>query len=145
MSIIIIGLIIIVFGGLLAVSISNTNKTSKSVQQTSSQVMEMVELNNLKDELKEMKKLIKVKQQELDNLVHATEQAKRRTVTNLTVEQEEALDLYSSFGIRLPIDIIEELSYSNNVTFHSAVDFIEMQRKVWKTQFSVPMTKGMVK
>ncbi|QWT50677.1 hypothetical protein DLn1_00034 [Bacillus phage DLn1] len=144
MSIIIIGLIIIVFGGLLAVSISNTNKTSKSVQQTSSQVMEMVELNNLKEELKEIKKVIKVKQQELENLVHATEQAKRRTVTNLTVEQEEAIDLYDKMGIRLPIDIIEELSYSNNVTYHSAVAFIEMQRKVWKAQFQVTMTKGMI-
>lgn len=144
MSIIIIGLLVIVFGGLLAVSISNTNKTSKSVQQTSNQVMEMVELNNLKDELKEMKNLIKVKQQELENLVNAVEQAKRRTVTNLTVEQEDAIDLYEKMGIRLPIDIIEELSYSNNVTYHSAVAFIEMQRKVWKAQFQVTMTKGMI-
>lgn len=144
MSIIIIGLIIIVFGGLLAVSISNTNKTSKSVQQTSTQVMEMIELNNLKDEKKEIINLIKVKQKELENLIYATEQAKRRTVTNLTVEQEEAIDLYERNGIRLPIDIIEELSYSNNVTYHSAVAFIEMQRKVWKAQFQVTMTKGMI-
>lgn len=128
----------------LGLVLSSVKETSSNVKQTTSQVMQMNELNDKKDELKEIKKMIKIKQQELENLVHATEQAKRRTVTNLTVEQEEAIDKYESMGIRLPIDIIEELSYSNNVTYHSAVAFIEAQRKVWKAQFSITMTKGMM-
>ncbi|UIS65873.1 hypothetical protein ADEMBY_39 [Bacillus phage Ademby] len=124
--------------------LGSVKETSNNVKATTSQVMQMNELADKKEELKEIKKLIKIKQQELENLVYATEQAKRRTVTNLTVEQEEAIDKYESMGIRLPIDIIEELSYSNNVTYNSAMSFIESQRKVWKAQFSITMTKGMM-
>ncbi|USL89557.1 DNA replication protein [Bacillus phage vB_BceP_LY3] len=138
------GLIVFLMGGIGLMVYAISKETSKSVKQTTSEVMTIIERDNAKEELKELKKLIKVKQQELENLIHATEQAKRRTVTNLTVEQEEAIDLYEGMGIRLPIDIIEELSYSNNVTYHSAVAFIEMQRKVWKAQFQVTMTKGMI-
>lgn len=137
-----IGAIIVV--GLFGMILSSVSQTSKSVKETTRTVIEMDERNTAKEELKELKKLIKIKQQELENLVYATEQAKRRTVTNLTVEQEEAIDKYESMGIRLPIDIIEELSYSNNVTYHSAMAFIEAQRKVWKAQFSITMTKGMM-
>lgn len=127
------------------ISLSKTaSQTSKDVRTTTEQVMMISERDSLKEELKELKKVVKIKQQELENLVNAVEQAKRRTVTNLTVEQEDAIDLYERNGIRLPIDIIEELSYSNNVTYHSAVAFIEMQRKVWKAQFQVTMTKGMI-
>lgn len=143
MSILFTLLGLVLIGGLVAMIIA-VSKETKSVKQTTSEVMVIVERDNAKEELKELKKLIKIKQRELENLVHATEQAKRRTVTNLTVEQEDAINLYENMGIRLPVDIIEELSYSNNVTYHSAVAFIEMQRKVWKAQFQVTMTKGMI-
>lgn len=146
MTIYSISIIVLVFTTIIALAFtsSNAKQTSKDVQQISKKVMLDSELDMKNEELKQIKKLIKIKQQELENLVCATEQAKRRTVTNLTVEQEEAIDKYESMGIRLPIDIIEELSYSNNVTYHSAMAFIEMQRKVWKAQFSVTMTKGMM-
>lgn len=137
---IIIGIALLI---ILGTMLSSVKDTSKNVQATTQQVLEMNQRDNLKEELKELRKMIKLKQQELDNLVNATEQAKRRTVTNLTIEQEDALNKYSSYGIQIPIDIIEELSYSNNVTYHSAIKFIETQRKNWKAQLSVPMTKGM--
>lgn len=143
MSILFTLLGLVLIGGFIAMIIA-VSKETKSVKQTTSEVMTIVERDNAKEELKELKKLIKIKQQELETLVHATEQAKRRTVTNLTVEQEDAINLYENMGIRLPVDIIEELSYSNNVTYHSAVAFIEMQRKIWKAQFQVTMTKGMI-
>ncbi|AGI10631.1 DNA replication organizer [Bacillus phage MG-B1] len=137
-------IILLVFITVIALIVTNSN-TNKAVTQTKQTQQTIVSsLDDHKQELKEIKNLIKLKQKELENLVHATEQAKRRTVTNLTVEQEEAIDLYERNNIRLPIDIIEELSYSNNVTYHSAVAFIEMQRKVWKAQFTVTMTKGMI-
>jgi len=138
-------IVILVFVTVIGLILTSIKETSNNVKATTQHVMEISQRDSLKEEMKELKKMIKVKQQELENLVHATEQAKRRTVTNLTVEQEEAIDLYERNGIRLPIDIIEELSYSNNVTYHSAVSFIEMQRKVWKAQFTVTMTKGMIK
>ena len=146
MSIYSIAILILVFATIIALAFTNSNvkQASNDVKQTTQQFMMISERDQLKEELKELKKVIKIKQQELENLVNATEQAKRRTVTNLTVEQEDAIDLYEKMGIRLPIDIIEELSYSNNVTYHSAVAFIEMQRKVWKAQFQVTMTKGMI-
>lgn len=135
------GIVLIVFLAFIGLMLTWLTDTSKSIKETTNHVNE---LNDKKDELKEIKKLIKIKQQELENLVHATDQAKRRTVTNLTVEQEDALNKYTSYGIQIPIDIIEELSYSNNVTYHSAITFIETQRKSWKAQLSVPMTKGMM-
>lgn len=144
MSIYTMGIVVLTFIAIVGMILGSVKETSKSVKATTSQVMQMSELSDKKEELKELKKLIKIKQQELENLVHATEQAKRRTVTNLTVEQEDALNKYSSYGIQIPIDIIEELSYSNNVTYHSAITFIETQRKSWKAQLSVPMTKGMM-
>lgn len=136
--------VILTFITIIGMIIIKLTETSKSVHETTSQVMKMNELSSKKEELKEIEKLIKIKHQELENLVHAVDHAKRRTVNNLTVEQEQAIDLYEKNGIKLPIDIIEELSYSNNVTYHSAVAFIEMQRKVWKAQFTVNMTKGMI-
>jgi len=136
-------IVILVFITIIGLIITSIKETSNNVKATTQQVMEMAQRDNLKEELKELRKMIKLKQQELDNLVNATEQAKRRTVTNLTIEQEDALNKYSSYGIQIPIDIIEELSYSNNVTYHSAIKFIETQRKNWKAQLSVPMTKGM--
>lgn len=144
MSIYTMGIVVLTFIAIVGMILGSVKETSNNVKATTSQVIQMNELSDKKEELKELKKLIKIKQQELENLVHATEQAKRRTVTNLTVEQEEAIDKYESMGIRLPIDIIEELSYSNNVTYNSAMSFIEAQRKVWKAQFSITMTKGMM-
>lgn len=144
MSIYTMGIVVLTFIAIVGMILGSVKETSNNVKATTSQVMQMNELADKKEELKEIKKLIKIKQQELENLVYATEQAKRRTVTNLTVEQEEAIDKYESMGIRLPIDIIEELSYSNNVTYNSAMSFIESQRKVWKAQFSITMTKGMM-
>ncbi|ANT41233.1 hypothetical protein STITCH_36 [Bacillus phage Stitch] len=144
MSIYTMGIVVLTFIAIVGMILGSVKETSNNVKATTSQVMQMNELADKKEELKEIKKLIKIKQQELENLVYATEQAKRRTVTNLTLEQEEAIDKYESMGIRLPIDIIEELSYSNNVTYNSAMSFIESQRKVWKAQFSITMTKGMM-
>lgn len=136
-------IVVLVFVTVIGLILASIKETSNNVKATTQHVMEISQRDSLKEEMKELKKMIKVKQQELENLVHATEQAKRRTVTNLTIEQEDALNKYSSYGIQIPIDIIEELSYSNNVTYHSAIKFIETQRKNWKAQLSVPMTKGM--
>lgn len=146
MSISGVAIIVLACTGVIVMVLSslNTNKAVKETSETTHRVLKINEINDLKETEKELRKLIKVKQQELENLVHAVDQAKRRTVTDLTVEQEEAIDLYERNGIKLPIDIIEELSYSNNTTYHSAVAFIEMQRKVWKAQFQVTMTKGMI-
>lgn len=143
MSILFTLLALVLIGGFITMIIAVSRET-KSVKQTTSEVMTIVERDNAKEELKEIKKIIKIKQQELQNLVNAVDQAKRRTITDLTVEQEDALNLYNSYNIKIPIDIIEELSYSNNVTYHSAITFIETQRKNWKAQLSVPMTKGMI-
>ncbi|QOR56299.1 GP16.7-like replication protein [Bacillus phage DLc1] len=122
---------------------SAVSSTTKQVKSTSAHLMSIQDRNELREELKELTKLVKIKQKELETLTYATEQAKRKTVNDLTVEQEEALNKYEYYGIRLPIDIVEELAYSNCVTYHSAINFIENQRKVWKGQFTTKLTKGM--
>jgi len=141
MSIFIVAIVIIVVATMISLAVSSN--TNKAVNQTKQNQETLMSREDYKQELKELKQQIKIKQKELENLVYATEQAKRRTIANLTVEQEEALELYEKLGIRIPVDIVEELSYSNYVTYNNAVNFIETQRKIWKSQLSVAVTKGM--
>jgi len=92
MSIFIVAIVIIVVATMISLAVSSN--TNKAVNQTKQNQETLMSREDYKQEIKELKQQIKIKQKELENLVYATEQAKRRTIANLTVEQEEALELY---------------------------------------------------
>lgn len=64
------------------------------------------------------------------------------TPTNLTVAHEKALDEYDSHGIRIPSDIIEQLSIMRHYTVEQSINFIETQRQHIKLECTKKLPKG---
>lgn len=52
--------------------------------------------------------------------------------TTMSPLVDTALDIYEQSMIKLPLDIIEELSYSEFKDVDEVIKFIEMQRVNWK-------------
>jgi predicted PurR-regulated permease PerM len=56
------------------------------------------------------------------------------TTVNLTKLEQQILDKYEQSNIKLPIDIIEDLSSMNLRTDYDIINFIEVQRRYWKLE-----------
>ena len=54
--------------------------------------------------------------------------------TSFTQTTNKALDLYEQSNIRLPSDILEELSINHFYSLDETIDFIENQRSHWKLE-----------
>lgn len=73
------------------------------------------------------------------------ERADLKTVNHgeLTATQSRIMDNYADQGIRLPIDIQEELTYHKIIEEKEIYNFIESQRQQWKMEMQKkPYRKG---
>lgn len=85
-------------------------------------------------ELTQLENTIELKQKELSHLENKLDTIKSPFSYNTHVTN--ALNLYQNSFIKLPVDILEELSFFND-SFTSTIDvvtFIENQRNNWKIE-----------
>ena len=61
---------------------------------------------------------------------------------DLNKEQLTVIDLYYKINIRLPYDILEELTFYNSKDKKEIFQFIELQRNHWKLENSKKMYKN---
>lgn len=100
----------------------------------------MVFLTYLIVTLKE-KSIAKREKQESEKVKKHIENLNTLNNNNLSEVFNEALDVYDRQGIRIPIDIIEDLQHD---TFHSkdeAIQMIEIQRNNWKLENNKKVVK----
>lgn len=124
-KIIIIGFIVLV-SLLMIAFLSNENARVKA------------NFNKELNELEEQKKLLQYQIKEA-----------RTTLNNLTVAKEtqlsnvvnDVLNVYDQVSIRIPKDIIEDLTYLDLKDHDEVQDFIENQRQHWKLENSKKLMK----
>jgi len=68
-------------------------------------------IDSYKEELKQLKMEIKAKREELENLKTAVDGLQVRNNSSLPLNVENVLDVYEANGIKVSIDIIEDLCY----------------------------------
>ena len=89
---------------------------------------------NQQKELFKLEKIIQLKQKELSHLENKLDTIK--SPFSYSTHVTNALNLYQNSFIKLPVDILEELSFFND-SFTSTTDvvtFIENQRNNWKIE-----------
>lgn len=86
------------------------------------------EIRESEERLSELSYLIQQKENELNEL------SSNKTINRFTITQNKVLDLYEQSNIRLPLDILEDLSTQNLKTEKEIFDFIENQRIHWKLE-----------
>ena len=83
------------------------------------------QINEAQETLNSLNKQIQQKQQILTN---------KPTINHFTQSENRVLDLYDHSNIRLPLDILEDLSTLSFQTEKEIFDFIENQRNYWKLE-----------
>lgn len=86
------------------------------------------EIRESEERLAELSYLIQQKENELNEL------PTNKSINRFTITQNKVLDLYEQSNIRLPLDILEDLSTQNLKTEKEIFDFIENQRNQWKLE-----------
>lgn len=86
------------------------------------------EIMESQETLAELTYLIQQKENELNEL------SSNKPINRFTITQNKVLDLYEQSNIRLPLDILEDLSTQNLETEKEIFDFIENQRNHWKLE-----------
>lgn len=86
------------------------------------------EIMESQERLAELTYLIQQKENELNEL------SSNKSINRFTITQNKVLDLYEQSNIRLPLDILEDLSTQNLKTEKEIFDFIENQRNHWKLE-----------
>lgn len=86
------------------------------------------ELMESQERLTELTYLIQQKENELNEI------SSNKSINRFTITQNKVLDLYEQSNIRLPLDILEDLSTQNLKTEKEIFDFIENQRNHWKLE-----------
>lgn len=86
------------------------------------------EIMESQETLAELTYLIQQKENELNEL------SSNKSINRFTQSQNRVLDLYEQSNIRLPLDILEDLSTQNLKTEKEIFDFIENQRNHWKLE-----------
>lgn len=84
-------------------------------------------LERLEDEIKR-------KQQILSNLENQIQNKTVDRSVGLTKAENRVLDTYDQTGIKIPADIIEDLSYNNFDNEKDMYAFVENQRHFWKME-----------
>lgn len=120
-------------------TIKETKEVGNTVKQNLNSYSE--EIKAQRQELKELNAIIKAKHQELENLKNAVEGMHIRNNSSIPVNVENVLDIYETNGIKISLDIIEELCYLKLDSEEMIFNFIEKQRKSWKLENS----KGVIK
>lgn len=102
-------------------------------------VIIMIVANISKTNKKEVDRVNEVLQQKYQELEHINEEIKNKTVDHtysLSRNALQVLDIYEQSGIKIPLDILEEVSQSIGFTQKEIYDFIESQRQNWKLENS---------
>jgi len=85
---------------------------------------------------------INIKRKQLDEL---NERIENKTINNkvsLTNIEIKVLDWYEASNIKIPVDIIEDLSNMKLDTEENIMNYIEIQRYFWKLENSKKVFKG---
>ena len=83
---------------------------------------------------KELQKQIDFKQKQLEELKTQVENAKRDTRVYMNQATVKALDIYEQSNIKIPVDIIEDITNLNITDEKQAYEYIENQRHFWKLE-----------
>ena len=86
------------------------------------------EITESQETLAELTYLIQQKENELNELPN------NNSINHFTQSENRVLDLYDHSNIRLPLDILEDLSTLPFQTEKEIFDFIENQRNYWKLE-----------
>lgn len=86
------------------------------------------EIMESQETLAELTYLIQQKENELNELPN------NNSINHFTQTQNKVLDIYDNSNIRLPYDILEDLSTQNLKTEKETFEFIENQRNYWKLE-----------
>ena len=86
------------------------------------------EIMESQETLAELTYLIQQKENELNELPN------NNSINHFTQTQNKVLNLYDNSNIRLPYDILEDLSAQNLKTEKETFEFIENQRNYWKLE-----------
>ena len=86
------------------------------------------EIMESQETLAELTYLIQQKENELNELPN------NNSINHFTQTQNKVLNLYDNSNIRLPYDILEDLSTQNLKTEKETFEFIENQRNYWKLE-----------
>jgi hypothetical protein len=92
------------------------------------------EVETLGDEIERLNAVLDAKYQELIELNKQIEMHQIDTNVSLTKNEVKALDIYEQSGIRIPSDIIEDMSAMRLNSVNEMVDYIEIQRSYWKLE-----------
>jgi hypothetical protein len=93
--------------------------------------------NNIEERANEITRLdaiLSVKYKELIELNNQIESHQLDTNVSLTKNEVKALDVYEQSGIRIPSDIIEDMSNMRLNSVSEIMDYIEIQRAYWKLE-----------
>lgn len=80
-------------------------------------------------------------QQQINQMNQIAGDRQINNAVNLTNQEIQVLDQYERSGIKLPVDVIEQLHYMRLHNDKDMMDFIENQRKFWKLENSKPVYK----
>lgn len=86
--------------------------------------------------LEAIERQVELKQMDLARLEKQIENRTLNRSVNLTKLEIEVLNLYDMSNIRIPVDILEDLSNMNLSYEKDMIKFIETQRKYWKLENS---------
>ena len=86
------------------------------------------EIMESQETLAELTYLIQQKENELNELPN------NNSINHFTQTQNKVLNLYDNSNIRLPYDILEDLSTQNLKSEKETFEFIENQRNYWKLE-----------
>ena len=92
------------------------------------------EVETLGDEIERLNAVLDAKYRELIELNKQIEMHQVDTNVSLTKNEVKALDIYEQSGIRIPSDIIEDMSAMRLNSVNEMVDYIEIQRSYWKLE-----------
>jgi hypothetical protein len=82
---------------------------------------------NLTQKINDKKKHLSELEEELKN-------NRAMQPTKLSKEENEILDIYENAGIRIPVDILEDLQNMKLTNTKDIFNFIEIQRRYWKLE-----------
>ena len=89
------------------------------------------ELREEEKRLQELDSQIRTKQVQLNSLQNQVLSNTVDKKTSLPHGTNQVLDIYDESNIKIPLDIIEELSYMNFHSEKEVFDYIENQRNYW--------------
>lgn len=101
---------------------------------TAKQRNQKPDINSLEDQYNDLLTRIEEKQQQLNDLNEYYINNSIDRKTKLSTIVNEVLDIYDQSNIRIPQDIIEDVSIMQFDSLKDVYDYIETQRYYWKLE-----------